>query len=390
MGGLNNNFDKTTRFVPQRLKKARLARGMTLIDLANEIGVSRQAVSQYELGQSLPKGETFIRILEVLRFPRGYFLTSEEDKAPSGPAFFRSLQAAKKKSRDMQVIRVDFIEDIRNYVLNFIELPKLNLIEPLSKDLNEITNEDIELKAKELRELWGLGNRPIKNMVKTLEKNGIVVTSINFQDDKLDALSQWRGQTPYIVLSTEKNAISRIRFNCAHELGHLVLHDAIEDIESLNSKDFKNKLEAQAHYFASCFLMPEEQFIDSLMSISLEYFIDLKSHWGASIQAMVRRCKDLELINDNQYLYLNKKISQKKWRKKEPGEENLDFEVPVIFNKAIDMLLKHELKTPEEIQSNLQLPAEEIASIFNMDKSLFQQETVPKLRIVSNHDKNVL
>ena len=42
-------FQPIEPLVPERIREARLARGMTTIDLATSVGVTRQAISKYEL-----------------------------------------------------------------------------------------------------------------------------------------------------------------------------------------------------------------------------------------------------------------------------------------------------------------------------------------------------
>jgi transcriptional regulator with XRE-family HTH domain len=61
-------------FVGQRLREAREARELTAVALADLIGVTRQAVSQYENGLQTPAPEVMRRITEVVRLPYHFFL----------------------------------------------------------------------------------------------------------------------------------------------------------------------------------------------------------------------------------------------------------------------------------------------------------------------------
>ena len=45
-------------FNPKRLREARLIRGLTIRELAEMVGVTKQAISQFELGENTPKSET--------------------------------------------------------------------------------------------------------------------------------------------------------------------------------------------------------------------------------------------------------------------------------------------------------------------------------------------
>ena len=55
--------------VPERIREARLARGMSAIDLASAIGVSRQAISKYELGSAEPSFAVLEALSNTLECP---------------------------------------------------------------------------------------------------------------------------------------------------------------------------------------------------------------------------------------------------------------------------------------------------------------------------------
>ena len=61
-------------------------------------------------------------------------------------------------------------------------------------------------------------------------------------------------------MSKNKPSFSRIQFDAAHELGHILLHPKSEDIEAISREEFKF-LEKQANEFAASFLLPKEAFI---------------------------------------------------------------------------------------------------------------------------------
>lgn len=59
-------FQPAEPLVPERIREARLARGMTAIDLATSVGVTRQAISKYELGIALPSSDILNSIASSL------------------------------------------------------------------------------------------------------------------------------------------------------------------------------------------------------------------------------------------------------------------------------------------------------------------------------------
>ena len=60
-------------FNGQRLKIARLYRNLSISELADNIGIKKQSISQFENGLTKPKVETEILLVRELGFPRNFF-----------------------------------------------------------------------------------------------------------------------------------------------------------------------------------------------------------------------------------------------------------------------------------------------------------------------------
>ena len=103
------------RINPEKLKEARISRGLTKKALADMTGISRQMISNYELGKTNPGSKNLLSIIKVLDFPFTYF-TAESKTFYEGTTFFRSQSAATKKSRDMQSIRLKFQKEIYDFL----------------------------------------------------------------------------------------------------------------------------------------------------------------------------------------------------------------------------------------------------------------------------------
>ncbi len=67
-----------------RLKQARLNRGMTQSELAERIGVVKSTVAGYETGRSEPNMEKFAQIMAVLRTDANALLRDEMESAQGG------------------------------------------------------------------------------------------------------------------------------------------------------------------------------------------------------------------------------------------------------------------------------------------------------------------
>lgn len=63
-----------TQFNGERLKKARIYRGLTVAELAEQVGCQRQTLSMYEISKSQPTDKGLVgRLSHVLGFPVNFF-----------------------------------------------------------------------------------------------------------------------------------------------------------------------------------------------------------------------------------------------------------------------------------------------------------------------------
>jgi Zn-dependent peptidase ImmA (M78 family)/DNA-binding XRE family transcriptional regulator len=373
-----------TAFNPKQLTSARISRGMTMKELAERADLSRQMISNYESGKTIPKAESLLKILSVLNFPRSFF-SNEVSELTTGATFFRSQTASTKRVRDMQKERLKYLFDIYGKLSSYVNFPKLNLPDILEKDIYDITEDDIIKKANELRKKWELDlSSPINNLIQVAEKNGIVIAEANMSNQTLDAVSRWIVDRPFIMLTDNSESAVRRRFNVAHELGHILLHNSIESIHDYSAQDLKNVIEMQANLFASHFLLPSQAFTDSLLSTSLDYYVDLKKYWKVSIQAMIYKTYSLNLINDDQRLYLNKRISANKWRTKEPYDDTMPIEKPKLLKMVIEMIVNNNVISKNELFQLFKLPKDEVEKItgYNFSYENSQKE-IPNLRLLS-------
>ena len=269
--------ENLTFFNGERLKSARLFNKMTISDLAENVAVSKQAISQYETNKSEPKLEVLLKLISALGFPREYFYQSDKKKMAFGDTYFRSLAATSNKERMAQIERVRLFANIVNTVGEYIEFPSLSLYE--LKDSEEI---DVEALARSVRQSWGIPeNQPIHNIIDEMERHGIIVTDVFTDSAKIDAYSQVMQieKTPMaiVILGTDKENAFRRNFSAAHELGHILLDDYF-NVNDLSKLEYK-EMEDTMHRFAGALLIPREAYTNDLMTTSkvdLNLYIQLK------------------------------------------------------------------------------------------------------------------
>ena len=67
-------------FNGERLKKARIYRGLTVAELAERVQMQRQTLSMYEISKSRPTDEIIVKkIANALNFPINYFFEETSD-----------------------------------------------------------------------------------------------------------------------------------------------------------------------------------------------------------------------------------------------------------------------------------------------------------------------
>lgn len=359
----------TPQFVGERLREARDVRGLTAHSLSQLIGVSRQAVSQYENGPETPSPAVLRRMADVLRLPLHYFL-QPVDTGMDGTFFYRSMAAATKASRIRAESRFKWTQRIVRFIRVFVNLPQVNYpVIRLPADPLEIKHADIEEAATAARRHWRLGDGPISNVVLLLENNGTVIVRHDLGAETLDAFSMWSNaeQSPYVVLNSEKNVAVRSRFDIAHELGHLIIHKNIPP-GCLNRPELFELIEQQAHSFASAFLLPAKTFVSDMAAPTLDAFRALKAKWRVSIQTMIFRAKDLNLLSPDQERRLWPNLARRGWRTSEPLDDILEPEMPRLLPRSIELMVKGGVTTCQDIVFQNALPAEDIEELTGLPR----------------------
>lgn len=372
--------NRNLKIIPEKLKEARLARGYTVTALAEKIGISKQTISKYELGQSSPSSETMIKYCNFLNFDINFFMFNNEDSNNNyGTIFFRSLKSAESQVREEIKIRIKWTNYIYQYINEFIEFPKLNLPDFEEKSLENLDLYKIEDIADKLREYWNIGKGPINNLSVLLEQNGIILCNSNINNVKVDACSEVINDTAIFFIRTNAISACRLRFDLAHELGHLILHSEITK-EELENKEILDRIEKEANMFASAFLLPREEFSNEVLALSLDHFVNLKSRWKASIAAMIYRCKELGIFNDSQVLYLRKQISLKKWRTIEPLDDVITVESPKLLSNAIKLIIINNLQTKDQISKSINIPKQDLLVLSNLPLDYLDEKIDLKIK----------
>ena len=368
---------KNRSFNGGRLKSARIYRGKTISQLADETGVSKQAISQFENNKTTPGFETLMRLTYSLQFPKDYFYEEDDISIIVGNTYFRAQASITKKEEASYAEKLSIFAKLYTFIEDYINFPKLNILQlDHSNDID-----DVEFISEKLRAYWGLDDKPIVNLVNVMERNGFKITSFDTENSKVDAFTQMQkvnNEVKYfIALGNDKNSAVRRHFDLAHELGHIMLHEWVEDTSTISREEYK-KIENQANEFAGSFLLPRRGFLNDLIyPNNLDFYVELKQKWKVSIGAMLIRAYKLNAITYNQYQYMIKQASKRGWRTCEPLDDKIPLPKPVLVKKALEMLIENNILTKSQVvdkihNSGISISREEIEFLLGLERGMLK------------------
>jgi Zn-dependent peptidase ImmA (M78 family)/transcriptional regulator with XRE-family HTH domain len=312
----------TTRVSGDRIRQAREIRGLTQQELARIVKVDQSTVARWERDLLAVADAQLQSIALATSFPVAFFKQATGPEFPFGSLMNRARKALSSEDRDRvrQVGRLTF------------ELASVlaERFSQISVHIPEVSAADPEKAAQITRNAFGLSpDTPLTSIINRLERNGVLVFAIPDEIDEHDAYSLWADtdpRRPVLVVSAGKPG-DRLRWNVAHELGHLVMHRT-SDGTLLQRED-------QADLFAAELLLPEVAMREELRPpLTLTRFAELKAKWGVSIQAVVNCAYQLEIITERQRKYLFMQLSALGWRNDEPVA--IPLERPRLLRKMAE------------------------------------------------------
>lgn len=282
----------TMHFDGSSLRLARVFSGLALEEVAEKVGKTRQYMHKLETGQSQPTEQLMGDIADALDVEVAFF-APKSNRLNEDQFHFRKLLTTKNTIKQVAIARGEMVDALIKYLDKELRLPEKKIL-----SLPHIQSfEDIERAAELCRKEWQLGMGPIANMTRLVENLGAVVTTFQGMSKEIDALSV-AVERPFIVRNMAKENTCRQRFDIAHELGHLVMHEGVVTGDRVT--------EMQANRFASALLLPRSMMAklfprpngSRLDWIGMSEF---KLTWKVNKAAILYRAKQLDLITEEQY-----------------------------------------------------------------------------------------
>jgi Zn-dependent peptidase ImmA (M78 family) len=278
------------------------------------------------------------------------FLTGDDlDEIPIDLVSFRALSKMTARQRDgaLSAGRIAILID--DWIEARFNLPRA--------DVPSLTGREPESAAEEVRARWGLGERPIANMLHLLEAHGVRAYSLTGDNAQLDAYSLfWRTQ-PLIFLSTSKSG-ERGRFDAAHELGHLVLHGEHEVPHAPGA-------EQEANRFAAAFLMPRSSVLSAgLRDATVPKILHAKAHWKVAAMALTHRLNEVNLMSEWGYRTCCVQLSRMGYRRGEP--KGIERESSQLLAKVFKGLREDGMRVAEMAEDIGISPSELRSHVFGL------------------------
>lgn len=363
-------------FDPARLVQGRRLKGLTKTAVASEINVSTAAISHWEAGTHPPRADHVLALSSELDVPIRFFAAGRPfARLGDSDAHFRSLRRTPARERAKAIAFTEQTWELTYALEKRVRLPNVNI--PGFGSVPELPPEILShpLKAaRYVRELWGLGEGKISRLVKTLERNGVVVTLVSFAGNAtptVDAFSTSHLPRPVVVLTPERaRDVYRHRFTAAHELGHLVMHGETDPGDPQQERD--------ADMFAAEFLTPQSSITPLLPKrLNLNQLDRLSQEWGVGIESLIRRCHEVGTISEAAYRRSFQRLNQlrKLGLFEFESVENYPGELPSLLRQAYEVANENGMSM-SELASELALKPKRIREL------LGAVDSRPELRIV--------
>lgn len=342
-------------FIGDNLTNLRTMHGYSRKQLSDMLGVTEQAVWQYENNYTSPKMQTVNELKKIFNVKSKYFYTNDILSRNMIPENIKVMNIA-YRSKVMNIIsktqaeakHIEYLDTFVNCITAQVKHPTMKIIQ-LREEVIEYLNTSKENRITQINKVAELARKRLdfkketnEDLMFLIEKSGVFVFEKAIGEE-IDAYSLWTSkERPYIILGNMKRSAVRRNFDIAHELGHLLLHYRLE-FNNLDRKEHK-LLENEANLFAGAFLLPEDEFIGDMRNIfhvtNPDAYIDLKKKWNTSLQVLGYRASNLGIIESKSHRNFYAALHRKGYLQREPLDELLPLQKPMKVKSIIDLVSK--------------------------------------------------
>ena len=342
----------------RRLKSARLMRELSMEQLSEKLNkiITKQSISKYEKGLMFPNSTILIELSKALNVSIDFFFRPY--KINISDIEFR------KKSKLSVTSLKGIKENVLDRIEKYLEIENiLNIENPFDAKFQDdpiSSAEDVKNMAHNVRKHWKLGEDAINNVISTLEDNGIKLIQLDY-NLKFDGLSGYVNKNYPVIIINKNVSPERQRFTALHELGHLIL--------SFQSSIMGKEKEKFCNLFASEMLIPSSQFIKLIgnkkKDISLQELTPIQIQYGISIDALMYKAKELNIITESRFKgYCIKKNTSNEFKEK-VTKSHYPYEESDRFNSIVYRAISKEIISFSKAASLLGRSVNDVRSSVN-------------------------
>lgn len=347
-------------FNPEMLTLARQSLEFTQEDVSERAQISQVRISRIEHGLVQPNDQEVERLAAALKYPTEFFFQAGHNYAPP-------VRMHRKRASLSQKVLNRIHAEINIRTLQIRQLLQGATFDP-ELPLRQLDPEEydgrIEDVARAVRSAWQVPRGPIANIVRLMERAGIIIVPMRFGVRGFDAMTHLVPQLPPLVFIDEESPMDRLRFTLAHELGHLIMHLFPSPT-----------MEQEANRFAAEFLMPRAELEPQLQRVSLPILAALKAVWKVSMASLLEQAKRFGVVSDRQYIRFRTELSKLGYLKREPETLDVQREHPQLLFKIV-----------EYHRNQLKFGLDELATVIRdypeRVRENFFNEAKPKLSLV--------
>lgn len=321
----------------KRLKMARRMRGLSLDELSDRLGgsVSKQSLSNYELGRNMPHNETILAICKALGVKYDYMFR-ELTPIIDSDIHFRKLK--KMKQKEVEAVRL-LVEDSVERMLEVDDILGKEATFDIPFQVRSVASqEDARQCAIEMRNVWNIGVDPISGVYDMLENHGAVIVEVDAPASFSGLNARASGGIPVIVIRKDLPTEVK-RFTAFHELGHYIM-----DTSAVGIREEEQLCDA----FAREMLIPSSAFKNEIgerrHDIAMVELANLRRRYGISVDSLMQKAHDLGIISDRRFktYFVKKKsiasVREEADRSVTADELSLQMESKVFRALSCDMI----------------------------------------------------
>ena len=330
---------------------------MSQRELSNKLEgqVSPTAIEKYEKGLMIPSSSALILLSKALGMKLDYFFRP----------FTVAIDTKKFEFRKSASMGVKKVESIKYMVC--AEIEKYLEIEGILGNMTTFTldysnilvegEDEAKLLARRLREDLNIGSDAIVSAVELLESCGVKIIEID-NDDKFSGTCNTAGTIPVIVINRNMTS-ERKRLTIFHELGHLLMHCA-EGVDE----------EKMCNIFANEVLIPSDKFKSLLGAsrhdISLVELQAIQREYGISVDALMAKAAQLNIITNNRYTSYYKKKNALPAFKEAVEASHYPMEHTNRFERLVYRALASEVISTSKAAALLDISVNEVRNNLNL------------------------